>query len=168
MTTEIQQAKAVGGIASHGGPGAIVDMRAGDDPGAKDAGELRLYQAGGWLPSDVASIARLLENIYAEMLQARLVRRGYTDQLIPLQAGVEQEAPLDARPFGYTQVAISATTAANIELVREGVALAFTLTPGHFATIQQPSGTRIRLKAGDNPITVTFRYSDQVYGSVTP
>lgn len=168
MATQEQQAKAVGGIPSYDGPGAVVDLHAGTDPGAKDQADINLYQAGGWLPSDVASVVRLLERIYAHLLNTQVVRRAYTDQLVPLQAGIGQTACLDARPFGYTQVAISATTAANIELVREGVTFSFALTPGRFATIQQPSGTQIRLKAADPNITATFRYSDQVFGSVLP
>lgn len=171
MADAIQQARAVGGIPSPDGPGVVVDLSAngaGAHPETKDAGALNLYQSGGWLPSDVASVVRLLERIYAEMLSTQLVRRGYVDQLIPLQAGIEQTTCLDARPYGYTQVAISATTAANVELVREGVALAVVLTPGRFATIQQPNGTKIRLKAGDPQITATFRYSDQIFGSVAP
>lgn len=170
MATQTQQSQAVGAIPSHDGPGAIVNLHAGADPATKDSGALNLYQAGGWLPSDVASVVRLLENLYAHLLSpnSQLVRRGYTDVQVPLQAGIDQELPLDSRPFGYTQVAISATTAANVELYREGVALAVVLVPGRFATIQQPQGTKIRLKTGDNPIVATFRYSDQVYGSILP
>lgn len=158
MANETQQAKAVGGIATNGGPGAIVDIPT----------STRTYEAGGWLPSDVASVVRILERMYAHMLSTQLVRRGYVDQIVPLQAGIDQETCLDARPYGYTQVAISATTAANVELFREGVALAVVLTPGRFTTIQQPQGTKIRLKAGDPAITATFRYSDQIFGSVLP
>lgn len=168
MANETQQARAVGGIPSPDGPGVVVDT--GRDIEGTDGATLPTYQAGGWLPSDVASVVRLLERLYAHLLSpnAQLVRRSYTDQIVPLQAGIDQEWPLDARPYGYTQVAISATTAANIELYREGVVFSFALTPGHFTTIQQPAGTKIRLKAGDSPITATFRYSDQVFGTVQP
>ena len=166
MATETQQARAVGGIPSYDGPGAIVDV--GKDIESKDPGEITTYQAGGWLPSDVASVVRLLERLYAHALNTQLVRRSYVDQIVPLQAGINQEMCLDARPYGYTQVAISATTAANIELYREGVVFSFALTPGRFATIQQPIGTQIRLKAGDPNITATFRYSDQIFGAVQP
>lgn len=168
MATETQQSRAVGGIPSSDGPGAIVDT--GRDIEDTDGATLPTYQAGGWLPSDVASVVRLLERLYAHLLSpnAQLVRRGYTDQIAPLQAGIDQEMILDARPFGYTQVAISATSAANIELFREGVVFSFALTPGKWATIQQPAGTKIRLKAGDLPITATIRYSDQVFGVVQP
>ncbi len=156
--SELEQAQAVGGIASDAST-ALVDL--------KNANE-RLPQAGDWLPADLAAIRRVLERIYAEQLNTATVRRTYVDVSIPLQAGVEHLNVLDARPYGYSQVAISATTAANIELRREGVALAVVLVPGRFATIQQPEGTRITLKAGDPQILATVRYSDQVYGSVLP
>lgn len=170
MADATQQAAAVGGIPSYdgAGAGAIVNLHAGAHPETKDPDELRTYQAGGWLPSDVASIVRILERLYAHALESAPVRRSYMDQRIPLQAGIDQITALDARPYGYTQVAISATTAANIELAREGVIFSLALTPGRFVTLQQPAGTAIRLKAGDNPIVATFRYSDQVFGSVAP
>lgn len=155
---EIERAQTVGGIASNDAT-ALVDLEHATE---------RLPQAGDWLPSDLAAIRRLLERIYAEQLSGASVRRSYVDVAIPLQAGVEQLDVLDARPYGYTQVAISATTAANIELRREGVALAVVLTPGRFATIQQPANTKITLKAGDPQIMATFRYSDQIFGSVAP
>lgn len=163
MANETQQAKAVGGIADHDGPGAIVDLQAGRHPETMDQNAVYLS-----LPRDIASAVRLLENMYAHMLATHVFRRGYVDQKVPLQAGVDQELPLDSRPYGYTQVAISATTAANIELFREGVVLSFVLTPGRFATIQQPAGTTIRLKAGDPNIVATFRYSDQIFGVIQP
>lgn len=166
MATETQQSKAVGGIPSYDGPGAIVDT--GHDVERQDPGALNTSQAGAWLPADVASMLRILERMYAHALATLNVRRTYVDQIVPLQQLNEQTTPLDARPFGYTQVAISATTAANIELLREGVALAVVLTPGKWATIQQPVGTKIRLKAGDSNITATFRYSDQIFGTVQP
>lgn len=157
-TTELERAQTVGGIASNDAT-ALVDL---------EHANTRLPQAGDWLPSDLAAIRRLLERIYAEQLSNATVRRTYTDVAVPLVAGIEHQSVLDARPYGYTQVAISATTAANIELRREGVALAVVLTPGRFVTIQQPVGTKITLKAGDPQILATFRYSDQVFGTVAP
>src|SRR5690349_12770384 len=114
MATEIQQSKGVGVISSYDGPGSIVDT--GQGIAHTDTGEINVYQAGGWHPSDEASVVRLLERLYAHALATLPIRRSYTDQIAPLQAGIDQEYLLDARPFGYTQVAISATTAANIEL----------------------------------------------------
>lgn len=155
--SDLQQAQSVGGAIGQGN--SIVDL---------DHANSRLPQAGDWLPADIAAIRRTLEQMYAAMTKAQAVRRSYVDVPVMLMAGVELEIPLDAHPYGYSQVAISALTAANIELHRETITFSFALTPGRFATIQQPIGTKITLKAGDPTIMAIFRYSDTIYGAVQP
>jgi hypothetical protein len=165
MADAVQESRAVGGIATNDGPGAIVDLGAGHID-TKDPAELRTYQAGGWPFSDLAALVRILERVYAEQLDADPLRRSYVEQTVTLTP-YENLSVLDARPYGYSRVAIYSPVTVNA-LLRTGTAdIALTLTAGKFAAIQQPQGTRILLAApGQN--VVIFRYSDQLYGTITP
>lgn len=135
-----------------------------------------LPQAGDGLftNNDLAAIHRLLERLYAATLarNAESIRRTYVDvpvNLQPVTASIGLENVLDARPYGFTQIAVYGTTAANVALVRaDHVEFDLVLTPGRWTTIQQPQGTRIALKAGDPTVLLTFRYSDQVWGTIQP
>lgn len=134
-----------------------------------------LPQAGGWLPSDVASIVRLLEKLYALELQQAQARRLYVDQFVNLQANYEADGfPLDARPYGFTQVAVyiangNPAAGATILLRRGGMADVSVIVPAaHFVTLQQPMDTRVLLSGASGQVGAIFRYSDQVFGTILP
>lgn len=136
----------------------------------------QLPQAGDSLVSnaDLAAVHRLLERLYAATLarNAESIRRTYVDvpvTLQPVTVSPGLESVLDARPYGFTQIAIYGTTAANVALLRgDHAEFDIVLTPGRWTTIQQPQGTKIGLKTGDPAVLVTFRYSDQIWGTVQP
>ena len=166
--TGMQQAQAVGGVSAPSGGGAVLVPRRALDPGATSDAPV-LSVAGGVFSDDIAAIHRLVQALYQLLLERAPMQRSYTDRATMLQAGVYSEELLNVRPSGYTQVAVFATAGCNLALSLPGYPdVNVVVPPAHFVTLQQPTGTRIGLKAGDPNVMVIFRYSDQIFGTVLP
>ena len=128
----------------------------------------RLRQAGDWLPSDIATIRRVLTDLYALLLDQARLAYTWDDATVTLQAGYPLDNMLDPRQRSHKQVAIFIAAGANILLRRAGfVDIAVTVPAAHWVTLQQPADTQILLATG-GPLDATMRYSDDIYGTVLP